>query len=196
MSILSKKELSTALTPLPKWKPTKDGKKLSRNYAFLRFSDGFLWMMRSALYAEQIDHHPEWSQKGLTISVEMTTHSEGGITSKDIDMAGFMDKAKTEIDEKAQKPKARKQGNPKGWKSEKGAIQKNFTFSSFSTSIAFLTRIAILGEQRGMEPEWQNVYTALSLSIPLEEKKPNRYETAYCLEIDSIAKEMEEGEKQ
>ena len=50
------------------------------------------FMTKAALVAERMDHHPEWSNVYNRVVVDLSTHSEGGITGFDIDLAGKMDK--------------------------------------------------------------------------------------------------------
>ncbi len=47
-------------------------------------------MTRVALWAEKMDHHPEWFNVYNKVDVTLTTHDAGGVTSKDIAMASFM----------------------------------------------------------------------------------------------------------
>jgi 4a-hydroxytetrahydrobiopterin dehydratase len=48
-------------------------------------------MSRVALFAEALDHHPEWANVYGTVDVVLTTHSAGGLSNKDEAMADFMD---------------------------------------------------------------------------------------------------------
>jgi 4a-hydroxytetrahydrobiopterin dehydratase len=48
-------------------------------------------MARVALKAEQMDHHPEWFNVYSRVDVVLTTHDAGGVTARDIELAGFMD---------------------------------------------------------------------------------------------------------
>ncbi len=44
-------------------------------------------MSRTALLAEKMDHHPEWSNVYNRVEINLVTHSEGGITKLDIELA-------------------------------------------------------------------------------------------------------------
>jgi 4a-hydroxytetrahydrobiopterin dehydratase len=48
-------------------------------------------MSRAALYAEKVDHHPEWLNVYGRVEVTLSTHSAGGVTEKDVNMARKMD---------------------------------------------------------------------------------------------------------
>jgi 4a-hydroxytetrahydrobiopterin dehydratase len=47
-------------------------------------------MTLSAQYAEELDHHPDWSNSWNKVSVELSTHSAGGLTELDIQLAKAM----------------------------------------------------------------------------------------------------------
>ena len=44
-----------------------------------------------AIIAEMMDHHPEWSNVYNKVEINLVTHSEGGITMLDIDLAKKVD---------------------------------------------------------------------------------------------------------
>ena len=48
-------------------------------------------MTEVAITAETMDHHPEWSNVYNKVEVNLITHSEGGITKLDIDLAKKID---------------------------------------------------------------------------------------------------------
>jgi 4a-hydroxytetrahydrobiopterin dehydratase len=48
-------------------------------------------MSRVALIAEKTDHHPEWFNVYGRVEVTLTTHSAGGVTEKDLNLARKME---------------------------------------------------------------------------------------------------------
>ena len=65
--------------------------KLSKTFVFKNFIQAMGFMTQVALEAEKMNHHPEWSNVYKTVTVDLVTHSSGGITSLDFDLAGKMD---------------------------------------------------------------------------------------------------------
>ncbi len=86
---LTDAEIDAALATLPGWTRVGDG--LERSYRFADFVAAFAFMTRVALLAEKADHHPEWSNVYNKVEVRLTTHDAGGITGKDVALAGAMD---------------------------------------------------------------------------------------------------------
>ena len=82
---LSKAELSSALSQLHGWS-IKDG-KLHRELKFASFVEAFGFMSSVALVAEAAGHHPEWFNVYNRVTIDLTTHDAGGITTKDIELA-------------------------------------------------------------------------------------------------------------
>ncbi len=61
--------------------------KLSKTYVFRNFIQAMGFMTQAALEAEKMDHHPEWSNVYKTVVINLVTHSSGGITQLDFDLA-------------------------------------------------------------------------------------------------------------
>ncbi|HKK41822.1 MAG TPA: 4a-hydroxytetrahydrobiopterin dehydratase [Bacteroidales bacterium] len=76
---------------LRNWK--YDGKFLSCEYTFRDFRDAFSFMTSVALLAEKNDHHPDWSNVYNKVKITLQTHSAGGITQNDIDLAKAADES-------------------------------------------------------------------------------------------------------
>jgi 4a-hydroxytetrahydrobiopterin dehydratase len=89
---LNGKARTSALASLPKWAEVTGRDAISRTFTFTDFNEAFGFMARAALVAEKLDHHPEWRNTYNTVSVVLSTHDAGGLTSKDITLATAMDK--------------------------------------------------------------------------------------------------------
>ena len=74
------------------WKQWSDRDAIWKAYKFNDFIEAFSFMTSSALVAQSMDHHPEWSNIYNKVEVTLTTHDAGGVTEKDIILAKAMDK--------------------------------------------------------------------------------------------------------
>ena len=90
---LSEAALDEALASLPDWVVADGGDALERSYRFSDFMTAFGFMGRVAVYADVVDHHPEWFNVYNRVDVTLTSHDASGITRRDIAMARFMDRA-------------------------------------------------------------------------------------------------------
>lgn len=89
-SRLEAAEVEARLAQLPGWQ-LRDG-KLCRQFRFADFSEAFAFMTRSALAAEQLNHHPEWFNVYNRVDVALTTHDAAGITELDFRLASAMNR--------------------------------------------------------------------------------------------------------
>lgn len=87
MAKLTEAERETALKALPGWSydPARSG--IAKSFRFADFGEAFAFMTRVALEAEKADHHPEWSNVWNRVDILLTTHSDGGLTGKDVALA-------------------------------------------------------------------------------------------------------------
>jgi len=83
----------TVLDPLHAtgWVAEAGRDALMKTFTFANFVEAFGFMTRAALWAEKLNHHPEWSNVYRTVTVTLTTHDAGGLTELDVKMAGKMD---------------------------------------------------------------------------------------------------------
>ena len=88
MAILSDSERAQALAGLGSWTFDAARNGIARRFVFADFSAAFAFMTRVALEAEKADHHPEWSNVWNKVDILLSTHSAGGVTEKDIALAG------------------------------------------------------------------------------------------------------------
>lgn len=79
------------IASLPAWTLSADGRSLERSIEFHNFSEAFAFMTRVALRAEQLDHHPDWSNVWRRVDIRLSTHDVGGLTSLDLQLAQFID---------------------------------------------------------------------------------------------------------
>lgn len=71
---------------------TEQNNKLYRKFTFKTFSEAFAFMMRIALLAEKMDHHPEWKNTYNLLEIWLSTHSAGDVvTEKDRKLAAAID---------------------------------------------------------------------------------------------------------
>ena len=80
-----------ALAQLSHWRELPGRDAIARKFTFADFNQAFGFMVRVALAAEKMDHHPEWSNVYRTVEVTLATHDAGGVTEKDISLARAMD---------------------------------------------------------------------------------------------------------
>lgn len=72
------------------WNETHNS--LQRTFTFKDFSEAFGFMARVALAAEQLGHHPEWSNTWNKVTITLRTHDAGGVvTDKDRALARKID---------------------------------------------------------------------------------------------------------
>lgn len=62
-----------------------------KEFLFNDFNTAFGFMTGVALLAEKLNHHPEWFNVYNKVQVTMSTHDVGGLSSKDIRMAKYME---------------------------------------------------------------------------------------------------------
>lgn len=95
MARLSAEEIDSALKNIPSWK--HDGKTtlngIRKVYKFKDFKEAWAFMTKVAALADAADHHPEWSNEYNRVDIMLTTHSSGGVTAKDTDLAAKIEEA-------------------------------------------------------------------------------------------------------
>jgi len=92
MAKLQGDDLEKALANLPNWVRIDDRDGIARRFKFSNFVQAFGFMSQVALLAEKQNHHPEWSNVYSEVDVFLTTHDEGGLSQKDIDLALAIDR--------------------------------------------------------------------------------------------------------
>ncbi len=88
---LSDLEIRRALAALPGW--TRRGDALNKTYSFARFADGVRFVSEVAAEADRMNHHPDIDIRYTDVTFSLSTHDAGGITQRDLDLAGAIEKA-------------------------------------------------------------------------------------------------------
>jgi 4a-hydroxytetrahydrobiopterin dehydratase len=87
--VLDEKQVQDALTQRPEWE-FRDG-ALVRQVHAADFLGGIRLVDEVAVVAESLNHHPDIDIRYTDVTFRLTTHSEGGVTDKDVEMAGRID---------------------------------------------------------------------------------------------------------
>lgn len=88
---LSDTALNEALAHLPAWTHAPARKAIHRRIVLDDFAQALALMVRIGVEADKRDHHPEWSNVYNRIDIWLTTHDAGGISTRDIALAGVID---------------------------------------------------------------------------------------------------------
>lgn len=88
---LSDDQIESELTRSPLWEKSKERSAIYRHFEFQNFNQAWGFMSRSALVAEQLNHHPEWFNVYNKVSVTLSTHDADGLTLLDFRLARAMD---------------------------------------------------------------------------------------------------------
>jgi 4a-hydroxytetrahydrobiopterin dehydratase len=89
MAVLNDDEIDKRLGELPGWE--RDGNCLKRQYKFEDFQASVDFVNRITPAAEEMNHHPDLAISWNTVECRLSTHSEGGITASDFELAGHID---------------------------------------------------------------------------------------------------------
>jgi len=88
---LSDAEIAQHLKALAGW--AREGSAIRKSFSFGKFADGIRFVDRVAVVADAFDHHPDIDIRYTTITMVLSTHSAGGLTRKDFDLAERIEQA-------------------------------------------------------------------------------------------------------
>ena len=88
-SLLGSEQVEGRLGQLTGWRV--EGKELARSYKFKNFLEAVSFVNAIAAIAESQDHHPDLLVRWGEVAVRVTTHSAGGLTAKDFELAAAID---------------------------------------------------------------------------------------------------------
>ncbi len=77
---------------------TEKDNSLQKTFQFKNFSEAFAFMTRVAMLAEQMNHHPDWSNVYNRVYIKLSTHDAGNtVTDKDRKLAEKIDAIKDHL---------------------------------------------------------------------------------------------------
>jgi 4a-hydroxytetrahydrobiopterin dehydratase len=82
-------DVARALVALPLWSGNSDG--LRRSVELPSFRDAVAAIVAIADLAEEMDHHPDVDLRWRTLHLTLVSHSEGGVTELDLELARRID---------------------------------------------------------------------------------------------------------
>ncbi|WP_336204266.1 4a-hydroxytetrahydrobiopterin dehydratase [Nonomuraea sp. LPB2021202275-12-8] len=86
--LLTDDEVDTALVALEGWRHVDDA--LVRDIPIT--PDNYRWLSEAVMNeAKALDHHPDIERTGGGIRFRLSTHSAGGVTDKDVELAAHID---------------------------------------------------------------------------------------------------------
>lgn len=88
---LTAQQVASARESLPGW--TSEGDALVKTFKFGSFREALSFMVRIGFEAEEMNHHPEWTNIYNRVVVRLNTHDAGSkVTEKDVELARRMEK--------------------------------------------------------------------------------------------------------
>lgn len=88
MALLDDDAVAAGLDDL-QWE--RDGDELTRTVTKADFAEALAFVNRVGELAEARDHHPDIDIRWNTVTLRLSTHSEGGITERDLELARAVD---------------------------------------------------------------------------------------------------------
>jgi 4a-hydroxytetrahydrobiopterin dehydratase len=90
MPVLTDQEIQQALGSLQGWQ--QNGKAIQRVFRFPDFKAAMQFVNKVADAAEKANHHPDIDIRYNTVTMALVSHDSGGVTQRDVRMAGVIDK--------------------------------------------------------------------------------------------------------
>jgi 4a-hydroxytetrahydrobiopterin dehydratase len=91
MAKLTEQEIAGRLQEAVGW--AREGNAIRKTFSFAKIADGIRFVDRVAVAADAMDHHPDIDVRYTTITMMLSTHSAGGLTVRDFELAAKIDAA-------------------------------------------------------------------------------------------------------
>ena len=89
MALLSNEEIDERLAGLAGWQ--RDGDAIAKQFECGDFKGSVAFVNQLMPVAEAMNHHPDLEISWATVTASVTTHSEGGLTENDFELAARID---------------------------------------------------------------------------------------------------------
>ena len=89
MALLTDDQIDGFLSDHSAWE--REGDSIVRTFEFGDFTEAMGFVTSVALRAEKAFHHPDIDIRWNKVTLRLSTHSEGGLTEKDTELAGQFD---------------------------------------------------------------------------------------------------------
>ena len=89
MARLDERQIEEHLAQAPGW--SREGEAIVREQSCGDFAGSVEFVNRLTPIAEEMSHHPDLAISWSTVTVTISTHSEGGLTAADFELAGRID---------------------------------------------------------------------------------------------------------
>ena len=88
---LNPDEVSKSLGTLTGWSFERDA--LAKTFKFGSFREALSFMVRAGFEAEELNHHPEWTNVYNKVAIRLNTHDAADkVTAKDVALAQRLEK--------------------------------------------------------------------------------------------------------
>jgi 4a-hydroxytetrahydrobiopterin dehydratase len=86
--LLTDAEVTARLADLPDWRSAEaDPPSITATYELADFAAALAFVNAVGAEAERVQHHPDIDLRWNTVTLVLSTHSAGGLTGADIDLA-------------------------------------------------------------------------------------------------------------
>lgn len=89
MALLGDSDIDAKLAGLDGWE--RDGDAIKKVFQLDDFKGSVDFINRLTPLAEEMNHHPDLDVSWNKVTVTISTHSEGGLTENDFELAGKID---------------------------------------------------------------------------------------------------------
>ncbi len=86
---LSSLEIQDNLKKVDNW--SLQNNAIEKKYVFKDFKEAIVFINKAAILAEEMKHHPEWTNVYNKLTIRLSTHDVSGISAKDFQLASAID---------------------------------------------------------------------------------------------------------